>query len=92
MEEMISQESMAPNKPQKKKTVRYTEFEQFKESNHHKGYPKIPKLKISFLCISAMVMIFLIAGSFNPFQFNSVRAETGLGANVFKVILTIIGS
>jgi hypothetical protein len=39
-----------------------------------------------------MVMIFLIAGSFNPFQFNSVRAESGLGANVFKVILTIIGA
>jgi hypothetical protein len=92
MVEMISQESMAPNKPQEKKTVRYIEFGQFKESNHHKGYPKIPKLKISFLCISAMVMIFLIAGSFNPFQFNSVRAESGLGANVFKVILTIIGA
>ena len=89
---MISQEARALNKLQKKKTVSCTELEQFKESNHNKGYPKIPKLKISFLCISAMVMIFLIAGSFNPFQFNSVRAESGLGANVFKVILTIIGA
>ena len=58
MVEMISKESIAPNKPQKKKTIRYIEFGQFKESNHNKGYPKIPKLKISFLCISAMVMIF----------------------------------
>ena len=91
MEEMISQAAMALNKLQKK-TVRYTEFEQFKESNHHKEYPKIPNSKILFLCASAMVMIFLIAGSFNPSQFNSVRAETGLGANVFKVILTIIGA
>ena len=39
MEEMISQAAMALNKLQKK-TVRYTEFEQFKESNHHKEYPK----------------------------------------------------
>jgi hypothetical protein len=88
MEEMISQESMAPNKLQKK-TVRYTEFEEFKESNRHKGYPN---LKILFLCTSAMLMIFLIAGSFNPFQLNSASAETGLGTNVFKVILTIIGA
>ena len=85
---MISQESMAPNKLQKK-TVRYTEFEEFKESNRHKGYPN---LKILFLCTSAMLMIFLIAGSFNPFQLNSASAETGLGTNVFKVILTIIGA
>jgi hypothetical protein len=92
MVEMISQESITLNKPQKKETVRYIEFGQFEESNHHRGYSKIPKLKISFLCISAMVMIFLIAGSFNPFQINNVRAESGLGANVFKVILTIIGA
>jgi hypothetical protein len=91
MEEMISQESMAPNKLQKK-TIRYTEFKQFKESNHHKGYIKIPNLKTLFLSVSVMVMIFLIAGSFSSFQFNSVRAETGLGTNVFKVILTIIGA
>ena len=91
MEEMISQAAMALNKLQKK-TVHNTEFEQFKESNHHKEYPKIPNSKILFLCASAMVMIFLIAGSFTPSQFNSVRAETGLGANVFKVILTIIGA
>ena len=91
MVEMISQESTAINKLQKK-TVRYIEFEKFKESNHNKGYPKIPKSKISFLCLSAMVMIFLIAGSFNPFQLNSASAETGLGTNIFKVILTIIGA
>jgi hypothetical protein len=36
MVEMISKESIAPNKPQKKKTIRYIEFGQFKESNHHK--------------------------------------------------------
>ena len=88
---MISQEARALNKLEKK-LVRYTELEQFKELNHHKGYPKILKLKISFLCTSAMVMIFLIAGSFNPFQLNSASAETGLGTNVFKVILTIIGA
>ena len=39
-----------------------------------------------------MLIIFLIAGSFNPSQFNSASAETGLGANIFKVILTIIGA
>ena len=43
MEEMISQESMAPNKLQKK-TVRYTEFEEFKESNRHKGYPNFKNI------------------------------------------------
>ena len=91
MEKMISQEARALNKLEKK-LVRYTKLEQFKELNHHKGYPKIPKLKISFLCTSAMVMIFLIAGSFNPFQLNSASAETGLGTNIFKVILTIIGA
>ena len=37
-------------------------------------------------------MIFLISGSCYPFQFNSVRAETGSGTNIFKVILTIIGA
>jgi hypothetical protein len=29
---------------------------------------------------------------FVPFQFNSIRAETGLGTDVFRVILTIIGA
>ena len=92
MVEMISQESWALNKLQKKKTIGCAELEQFKESNHNKAYPKISKSKISFLCISTMVMIFLIAGSFNTFQFNSASAETGLGTNIFKVILTIIGA
>ena len=40
---MISQEARALNKLQKKKTVSCTELEQFKESNHNKGYPKILK-------------------------------------------------
>ena len=89
---MISQEARALNRLQKKKTVSCTELEQFKESNHRNGCPTISDLKILFLCPPAMVMIVLIAGSFNPFQLNSASAETGLGTNIFKVILTIIGA
>jgi hypothetical protein len=37
MEETISQKATSLNKL-KKKTVRYTELQQFKESDHHKGY------------------------------------------------------
>jgi hypothetical protein len=36
--------------------------------------------------------MFVISGSTNPFQFNSVSAETGLGTDTFKVIITIMGA
>jgi hypothetical protein len=92
MVEVFLRGAMNVNKLQKMKTVRYAEIEQFKKLNQHIGYPKIPKLRISFLCASTLVMIFLIAGSFNATQFNSARAETGLGTNIFKVIVSIIGA
>ena len=68
----------------------YTQFKQFKKSNNHQGCHKIPNLKKLFLSSCAIVMIVLIASSC-LLQFNSVRAETGVGTNIFKVILTIIG-
>ena len=44
MEEMISQKAIALNKLERK-TVRCSEFEQFKESNHQKEYRKILDIK-----------------------------------------------
>ena len=44
------------------------------------------------LFASTMAMIFVILASTYPFQFNSVSAESGSGADIFKVIVTIIGA
>jgi hypothetical protein len=81
---MISQKRMVPDKLAKN-AIRYTQFGHFKKSNRYKEYLKIFNLKILILFASALVM-------FVPFQFNSIRAETGLGTDVFRVILTIIGA
>jgi hypothetical protein len=81
---MISHKRMAPDKLAKN-AIRYTQFGHFKKSIRYKEYPKISNLKILILFASALVI-------FVPFQFNSIRAETGLGTDVFRVILTIIGA
>src|SRR5215510_16494952 len=86
LEEMIS-EVIAQNKLERK-IVCSSEFEHF----HHKGYPKIFDTKLLLLFASAIVMIFVISGSGYTFQINSVRAETGSGTEIFRVIVTIMGA
>jgi hypothetical protein len=87
MEEMISQEGIARTKLERKK-VRNNAFGQF----HKKVYRKIPDMKFLLLFASVIVLIFVISVSCFPFQFNSVRAETGSGTDIFKVIVTIMGA
>jgi hypothetical protein len=87
MEEMISQKATALNKLERKIVCR-SESEHF----HQKEYRKILDIKSLLLFTSAIVMIFVISGSCYPFQFNSVRAETGSGTDIFRVIVTILGA
>jgi len=87
MEEMISQEAIAQNNLERK-IVCNNEFERF----NHKLYPKILDTKLVLLFACAIVMIFFISASCYPFQLNSVRAETGSGTDIFKVIVTIMGA
>ena len=84
---MISQEGISLNKLERKK-VRNNAFGQF----HKKECHKIPDIKLLLLFASFMVLIFVISGSCFPIQFNSVRAETGSGTDIFKVIVTIMGA
>ena len=84
---MISQKAIALNKLERKIVCR-SESEHF----HQKEYRKILDIKSLLLFTSAIVMIFVISGSCYPFQFNSVRAETGSGTDIFRVIVTILGA
>jgi hypothetical protein len=85
-EGMISQETIARNK-QDSKIVCCSKFAQF-----HKKYRKIPDKKLLLLYASSLSIIFVISGSSYPFEFNSVRAESGSGTDIFRVIVTILGA
>ena len=87
MEEMISQKAIALNKLERKIVCR-SESEHF----HQKEYRKSLDIKSLLLFTSAIVMIFVISGCCYPFEFNSVRAETGSGTDIFRVIVTILGA
>ena len=70
-----------------RKKVRCSLFEQFRQK-----CCKILDIKPILLFASALAMIFVVAGSTYPFQFNSVSAETGSGTDIFRVIVTIMGA
>ena len=86
MVEIISQEDVALNK-QDSKIVCCCKFGQFQ-----KKYRKIPDKKLLLLYSSALSIIFVISCSCYPFEFSSVRAETGSGTDIFRVIVTILGA
>ena len=83
---MISQEAIALNKLDGK-IVCCSKFGQFHQKNR-----KFPDIKLLLLYASSLSIIFVISGSCYPFEFNSVRAETGSGTDIFRVIVTILGA
>jgi len=83
---MVLQKTIALSKQESKK-VSCSLFDKF-----YQKYYKILDFKPILLFASTMAMIFVISGSTYPFQFNSVSAETGLGTDTFKVIVTIMGA
>ena len=86
MVELISQEAIALNKLDGK-IVCCSKFGQFHQKNR-----KFPDIKLLLLYASSLSIIFVISGSCYPFEFNSVRAETGSGTDIFRVIVTILGA
>jgi hypothetical protein len=70
------------------KITNYSKFGQFSQT----GRNKILDTRLLLLYGSVLSIIFVISGLCYPFQFNIVRAETGSGTDIFRVIVTILGA